>query len=94
MRTTSIRASFILFLGLLVSGCSSIPQEAFQQPADNALITDAFVQQMEAGTTTRDQEQNFIRAQRKAWHAQNFALNDVPLPGDLAPVDSGSTNGE
>ena len=93
MRTTSIRASVILFLGLLVSGCNTIPQEAFQQPADNALITDAFVKQMEAGATSRDQEQEFIRSQRKAWHSQNFALNDVPLPPDLAPVNS-STEGQ
>ena len=36
--------------------------------------------------------QNFIKENRRAWHSQNFALNDVPLPADIAPPNSGSGN--
>ena len=67
----------------LLSGCCSVPKEALDQANSSSVICDSFVGLMDHGHTTRDQEQDFIRATRKAWHAQNFALNDVPLPEDL-----------
>lgn len=69
----------------MLSGCKalSIPDEAFAQAKDNAILCDNFVELMNAGVTTREQEQNFIRANRRAWHAQNYAINSEPLPPDV-----------
>lgn len=85
MKNRSIRASLFLVCALFFGGCTSIPPEAVRQPADNALICDAFTSLMKQGKTTREQEQAFILSNRKAWHSQNFALNGVPLPEDLKP---------
>jgi len=82
MRKTLL--SLVLLLGITSAGCTSIPQEALDQARDNALISDAFVGLMLDSKTSREQEQAFILANRKAWHTQNFALNDVALPPDLA----------
>jgi len=67
----------------LLSGCCSVPKEALDQANSSSVIYDSFVGLMDNGRTTREQEQDFIRASQKAWHAQNFALNDVPMPEDL-----------
>jgi hypothetical protein len=74
-----------LLLILLMSGCCSwcIPEKASITAKENAEISDSFLQFMNAGATTRKQEQNFIRTNRRAWHAQNFAINSVPLPLDV-----------
>ena len=71
---------------LLLSGCCSwcIPEEARSTAQQNAELTDAFIILMDSDKTTRENEQDFIRANRRAWHAQNNALNDVPLPADVA----------
>jgi len=61
----------------------TIPDQAFNQAEDNAALCDNFVNLMNAGVTTREQDQNFIRANRRAWHAQNFALNNELLPPDV-----------
>lgn len=79
--------SLTLLFSLGFSGCCSVPQEARDQPKDNVIVSDAFVALMLQDKTTRKQEQAFIMANRKAWHAQNFALNDVPLPEDLQTGD-------
>jgi hypothetical protein len=75
----------LCFLSTTTVGCRAltIPDEAFTQAKDNAGLCDNFVDLMNAGVTTRDQEQNFIRANRRAWHAQNFALNSEVLPPDV-----------
>jgi len=77
---------FALILLISLSGCCSffcVPKEASITAKENAEISDAFKTFMDADRTTREQEKNFIRACRRAWHAQNFALNDVPLPPDV-----------
>lgn len=76
---------YALCLIIALSGCKalSIPDQAFQQATDNAVLCDNFTELMNAGVTTREQEQAFIRANRRAWHAQNFALNSEPLPPDV-----------
>lgn len=70
---------------VMVSGCSSfwIPEEARTNASNNATKSDIFVLQMKMGRTSREQDQKFIEAMRFAWHGQNFALNDVPLPPDV-----------
>jgi hypothetical protein len=75
-----------MFAVLLLSGCCTwcLPQEALDTAKQNAELTDGFVTLIENGQTTRENEQNFIRSNRRAWHAQNNALNDVPLPADVA----------
>jgi len=77
--------TWVLAIILLFSGCKAltIPDEAFTQAKNNAGLCDNFVELMNAGVTTREQEQNFIRANRRAWHAQNFALNNELLPPDV-----------
>lgn len=49
----------------------------------NATRSDTFVNRMEAGATTRAQEQDFIRANRRALHVLNYHHNDKPLPPDV-----------
>jgi hypothetical protein len=84
---------FGLIAVLLISGCTSVPPEALSQAADNALISDAYVALMEKGETQPAQDKAFILANRRSWHAQNFALNEAPLPEDLQPgADAGSIN--
>lgn len=76
----------ILWLSFSCSGCAllcGVPPEAKTTASENAQLSDGFVTIMDAGGTTRVQEQKFIRANRRAWHAQNFALNDTPLPHDM-----------
>lgn len=73
----------VLLICFFLYGCSSIPQEAYTQPNDNSIISDAFVVKMEKGETSRLQEQAIVRAFRRAWHAQNYALNNVPIPPDM-----------
>ena len=73
----------IALLSLFMAGCSGVPQQALDQAGENALLSDSFIYLVETGVTTREQEQAFIRANRRAWHAQNFSLNDVPLPADI-----------
>lgn len=68
---------------IMLSGCSSVPQQALDQIGSNAVISDAFIALMEKGETTRDQEQAFIHANRRNWHALNFAVNEAPLPEDI-----------
>jgi hypothetical protein len=85
MKRRSILISALMSCSFLISGCCSVPPEALSQASDNALIADGFVMLQEQGDTTRQQEQAFILANRRAWHAQNFAINDTPLPADLQP---------
>ena len=49
----------------------------------NAARCDGFVNKIANGTSTREQEQSFIKANRAAWHSMNYYLNDEPLPEDL-----------
>jgi len=75
-----------VFLCFGSSGCAlltGIPPEAKQKADENAKLSDAFVTMMDAGSTTREHEQRFIRASRRAWHAMNYAINDEPLPRDI-----------
>lgn len=88
MRQSTFILKVVFLLGLAIStqGCAlltGIPPEAYTTAENNAKYADAFVTMMDAGGTSREQEQNFIRANRRAWHAQNYALNDVPLPRDV-----------
>lgn len=73
----------VLVLSMLSVGCSSVPQEALDQAHTNAIICDMFILQMDSGNTTRQQEQELIKAQRRAWYAQDHALNDAELPMDM-----------
>lgn len=91
MKLNTLLFGFLIAGGLCVSGCSSVPPEALSQANENSLISDAFTLLMEQGKTTREQEQNFIKSNRRAWHAQNFALNEVPLPPDMEGTPNGVT---
>ena len=77
------RFAFLLTTLIMLSGCCSVPPQALEQIGSNALISDAFIVLIEKGETTRDQEQAFIHANRRNWHALNFAVNEAPLPEDI-----------
>lgn len=62
---------------LVLAGCCGVPDETRVAAEEHALVTEQFVKMMDAGVTTREVEQDFIRAQQAAWEAQHFALNDV-----------------
>ena len=81
MVKTLFNVSFTLIL--LASGCSSVPKEALSQANDNSIISDSFLVLVQKGETTREQEQAMLRANRRSWHAQNFALNNAALPQDM-----------
>ena len=76
---------FLFCLLLCTAGCRAltIPDKAFDQANNNAQLCDIFLERMDAGLTTREQEQAFIKSNRRAWHSKNFALNDTPLPPDV-----------
>lgn len=82
MRKFATAATLLISLFLSV-GCSSVPPEALTRSASNALISDAFIVLMEKGETTREDEQAFILANRRNWHALNFAVSEIPLPEDM-----------
>lgn len=76
----------LLILTLIfLSGCANwyIPPEAKIEAQKNSDRLNAYVIFMTAGRTTREQDQNFIKAMRRAWAAQNLALNGTPLPPDI-----------
>lgn len=75
----------LLASSLLMTGCANwyVPPEAKIEVQKNAARMDAYIVWMNAGRTTREQDQQLIRALRRAWHAQNLTLNDVPLPTDV-----------
>lgn len=77
---------FVVLIGLM--GC--VAQETKDAIVADAARTDAFVTLMSNGNTTRNDEQAFIRAQRKAFHAIDLGVNGNPLPADLAPATSGT----
>jgi len=70
---------FIMLI-LIFVGCTSTADKITTR---NAARCDRFVELMEEGNTTREQEQDFIKANRKGWHSLNYYLNDHPLPEDL-----------
>lgn len=73
--------NLLLVLVLSMAGCVSEVVES--NVRNNSARSDAFLQRMDEGQTTREQEQDFIKANRVAWHALNYHLNDVDLPEDL-----------
>lgn len=89
MRKFATAATLLISLFLSV-GCSSVPPEALERSASNALISDAFIVLMEKGETTREEEQAFILANRRNWHALNFAISEIPLPDDMQEGFEGS----
>jgi hypothetical protein len=77
----------LLLSMIMLSGCCSVPPQALDQIGTNAVISDAFVALMEKGETSRDQEQAFVHANRRNWHALNFAVNEAALPEDMGEGD-------
>lgn len=72
-----------LSLTLIIAGCGSVTQQVKDDVKENSAISSQFVQEMDAGHTTRDLEQEFIRANWASWHSINYAINDVEVPADV-----------
>jgi PBP1b-binding outer membrane lipoprotein LpoB len=78
MKKSFIAAAFSL---LLLSGCvSSVVKSSIEQ---NAARADAYVEKMDAGETTREQDQKFIYVIRIMNHSLNWNVNDVEPPPDV-----------
>jgi len=70
---------FLMIVLFLVAGCG-VTQEVKEHTYENAARNHRFIELMDTGETTREQEQAFIRVNSDAWNAQNFAINDISLP--------------
>jgi uncharacterized protein YceK len=70
---------------IVVTGCSSTTKEI---TARQAARSAAFKRKMDTGQTTRAQEQAFIRANYRAWAAEDYVINGTPLPADVAATVS------
>lgn len=77
----------ILILGIFLVGCCGISTEDKKVISYQAARFDRAVALINSGVSQKDLE-NFVRAERKVWHALNFSVNNIPLPPDLAPVSS------
>jgi len=66
---------------VLMTGC--VATNVKETVTRSTARTDKMVQLIEQGKTTREQEQEFIRASRAHWHSLGYYLNDEPLPPDL-----------
>lgn len=75
--------ALLLTMLIMLNGCCTVPPQAFDQIRNNAVISDAYVALMEKGDTSKDQDQAFILANRRNWHALDFAVNESPLPEDM-----------
>lgn len=72
----------LLFLTSLAAGCS-ISEKSRESINAYATNSQAFVDLMRDGKTSREQEQKMLVQQADAFHALNYAENDVPLPAHL-----------
>lgn len=70
-----------LMIAISLTGCVS--DTVSQVVERNVVRSDRFVQLMEEDRTTRQQEQDFIKANRAGWHTMDYHLNDAKLPADL-----------
>lgn len=73
-----------LVLVLLIAGCVSTTDK--EKIAFQAARLDRAVALMDSGVSTRQNEQDFIRGERKVWHALDYSINGNPLPPDLQPA--------
>ena len=71
----------LLFSVILLAGCVSpkIKGTVERQAARG----DNMVSKVDAGETTREQEQAYIRATRIVWWSLHHDLNDADLPADV-----------
>ena len=67
-------------------GCVSAADKA--RIAYQAARLDRAVALINSGATTREQEQNFIRGERREWHALDYSFNGTALPPDMQVVTS------
>jgi hypothetical protein len=75
--------SFLLVLLIALSGCCCLSSDSKRLIAYQAARLDRAVALINSGGVTDQQAKDFIRAERKIWHALNFVENDIPLPLDL-----------
>ena len=53
----------LLILGcVLLPGCDNLTEEQIQEVKDASIVLEAFVKEMEADKTTREQEQAYLRS--------------------------------
>ena len=83
----------VMILSVVLSGCCCVSGTVESRVKRNVERCDNFVQKMDSGLTSRQQEQEFVRANRRMHHSLNFSINDVPLPADVeAELEVETTN--
>jgi len=70
----------VVFL-LLMGGCVATVDKA--TISYQAARFDRAVALINSGGVTQKQEEDFIRGERKVWHALDYSVNGNPLPPDL-----------
>lgn len=72
----------VLFLTFGV-GCVSTVDK--QKIAFQAERLDRAVALIDSGKATQKEMEDFIRGERRIWHALDYSINNNPLPPDLRP---------
>lgn len=75
-----IITSAILTIVLLTGCVSQTVKDAVER---GAARSDRYVELMEAGKTTPESDQAYIKAKRVSDHSLNYHLNDAELPPDV-----------
>jgi hypothetical protein len=78
-----MRKLFYLVLALGLVGCVS--SDVKEKIAFQTARLDRAVALIDSGAVTQKEEEDFIRGERKVWHALNYSINGAPLPPDLQP---------
>lgn len=74
---------------LLAVGVGCVSTTDKEKISFQAARLDRAVALMDSGVSTRQNEQDFIRGERKVWHALDYSINGNPLPPDLLPPAPG-----
>lgn len=74
-----------VLVGLTTVGCVS--SAAKEKIAFQSARLDRAVALIDSGGITQKEEEDFIRAERRVWHALNYSINGAPLPPDVKPLE-------
>jgi uncharacterized protein YxeA len=80
-----LRKIMLILTLVIIAGCvSPMAKEKIHRAT---VINDSFVKKMDAGQTSREQEQNHIRAMR-VWHySLDYNVNGNEPPADVQVID-------
>ena len=70
-----------IIIAISLIGCVSSADKA--RVAYQAARLDRAIALIDSGKITQTEEEDFIRAERKVWHALDNSINGSPLPPDM-----------